>query len=182
MVVTDKQTWRWQTCCSTEVAQRKMNRPINNGKRVESIDRVGRFSVELSRFVRLDRFQGLLVTRFRHKSLGMSNDKHSWHYLTLLILLVLNNFIQKSINVAKIYKSPLQNQYFVINVPKTAELSSFIEYRETRSISSWGSTKYTPNKILRVLRLCSWHLDRGVDLCKNVGGSKLHSMLVKWKF
>ena len=61
-----------------------MNRPINSGKRVESIDpvdrfsaessrptestkvesidRVGRFSVELSRFVRLDRFQGLLST------------------------------------------------------------------------------------------------------------------------
>ena len=38
----------------------KMNRPINSGKRVESIDRVGRFSVELSRFVRLDRFQGLV--------------------------------------------------------------------------------------------------------------------------
>jgi len=36
-----------------------MSRPINSGKRVESIDRVGRFSVELSRFVRLDRFQGL---------------------------------------------------------------------------------------------------------------------------
>ena len=60
-----------------------MNRPINSGKRVdevdrddrfsaessrstestevESIDRVDRFSVELSRFVRLDRFQGLLA-------------------------------------------------------------------------------------------------------------------------
>jgi len=80
MVVTDKQTWRWKTRCSTEVAQRKMNRPINSGKRVESIDfqtsrvdrqnrlkssrsidRVGRFSLELSRFVRLDRFQGLVA-------------------------------------------------------------------------------------------------------------------------
>ena len=30
--------------------------------KVESVDRVGRFSVELSRFVRLDRFQGLLYT------------------------------------------------------------------------------------------------------------------------
>ena len=40
----------------SEVAQQKMNRPINSGKRV---DRVDRFSVELSRFVRLDRFQGL---------------------------------------------------------------------------------------------------------------------------
>ena len=48
-----------KTRCSTEVEQRKMNRPINSGKRVESIDRVDRFSVELSRFVRLDRFQGL---------------------------------------------------------------------------------------------------------------------------
>jgi len=60
-----------------------MNRPVNSGKRVESIDRVDRFSdessrstestkvesidrvglfsVELSRFVRLDRFQGLVV-------------------------------------------------------------------------------------------------------------------------
>jgi len=56
-----------------------MNRPVNSGKRVESIDRfsdessrstestkvesidrVGRFSVELSRFVRLDGFQGLI--------------------------------------------------------------------------------------------------------------------------
>jgi len=85
MVVTDKQTWRRKTRCSTEVAQRKMNMPINSGKRVESIDRVdrfsdessrstestkvesidrvGRFSVELSRFVRLDRFQGLIYYR-----------------------------------------------------------------------------------------------------------------------
>ena len=78
----DRQTdMTMKTRCSTEVAQRKMNRPINSGKRVESIDRVDRFSaessrstestkvesidrvdrfsVELSRFVRLDRFQGL---------------------------------------------------------------------------------------------------------------------------
>jgi len=58
-----------------------MNRLINSGKRVdrvdrysaasirstestkvELIDRVDRFSVELSRFVRLDRFQGLPTT------------------------------------------------------------------------------------------------------------------------
>jgi len=61
-----------------------MNRPINSGKRVdgvdrvyrfsaessqstessevELIDRIDRFSVELSRFVRLDRFQGLVFT------------------------------------------------------------------------------------------------------------------------
>jgi len=42
-----------------------MNRPVNSGKRVESIDRVDRFSVELSRFVRLDRFQGLTNSRSR---------------------------------------------------------------------------------------------------------------------
>jgi len=35
--------------------------------KVESIDRVGRFSVELSRFVRLDRFQGLTYTRSLHR-------------------------------------------------------------------------------------------------------------------
>jgi len=34
-----------------------MNRPINSGNRVDGVDRVDRFSVELSRFVRLDRFQ-----------------------------------------------------------------------------------------------------------------------------
>ena len=33
-----------------------MNRPINSGKRVDGVDR---FSAELSRFVRLDRFQGV---------------------------------------------------------------------------------------------------------------------------
>ena len=49
MVVTDKQTWRWKTRCSTEVAQRKMNRPVNSGKEVKSIDRVDRFSDESSR-------------------------------------------------------------------------------------------------------------------------------------
>jgi len=48
-----------------------MNRPVNSGKRVESIDRVGRFSVELSRFVRLDRFQGL--QRRQVNSLTASN-------------------------------------------------------------------------------------------------------------
>ena len=42
----DRQTWRWKTRCSTEVAQRKMNRPINSGKRV---DGVHRFSAESSR-------------------------------------------------------------------------------------------------------------------------------------
>ena len=32
------------------------------------------------------------------------------------------------------------------------------------------------------LMLFKWqHTYRGVDLCKNVGGSKLHSLLVKWK-
>jgi len=36
----------------------KMNRPRNSGKRVDGVDR---FSFELSRFVRLDRFQGLVV-------------------------------------------------------------------------------------------------------------------------
>ena len=36
-----------------------MNRPINSGKRVDGVDR---FLVELSRFVRLDRFQGLVLT------------------------------------------------------------------------------------------------------------------------
>ena len=73
MVVTDKQTWRWKTRCSTEVVQRKINRPINSGKRVESMDRVDRFSVELSRFVRLDRFQGLLHnTRLTALFLGLS--------------------------------------------------------------------------------------------------------------
>ena len=57
----DRQTdMTMKTRCSTEVAQRKMNRPINSGKRVDEVDRVDRFSVELSRFVRLDRFQGLL--------------------------------------------------------------------------------------------------------------------------
>jgi len=34
------------------------------------------------------------VTRFRHKSLGISNEKHSWQYLMWLILLLLNNFIK----------------------------------------------------------------------------------------
>ena len=83
MVVTDKQTWRWKTRCSTKVVQRKMNRPINSGKRVDGVDRfsakssrstestkvesvdgVDRFSVELSQFVRLDRFQGLWHSSF----------------------------------------------------------------------------------------------------------------------
>jgi len=64
MVETDKHTWRRKTRCSTEAAQRKMNRPINSGKRVDGVDRVDRFSVELSRFVRLDRFQGLNFTRW----------------------------------------------------------------------------------------------------------------------
>ena len=40
-----------------------MNRPINSGKRVDGVDGVYRFSVELSRFVRLDRFQGLCIHR-----------------------------------------------------------------------------------------------------------------------
>ena len=80
----DRQTdMTMKTRCSTEVAQRQMNRPIKRGKRVdevdrvdrfsaessrstestkvESIDRVDRFSVEWSRFVRLDRFQGLVI-------------------------------------------------------------------------------------------------------------------------
>ena len=41
-----------------------MNEPINSGKRVDEVDRVDRFSVELSRIVRLDRFQGLLQPVF----------------------------------------------------------------------------------------------------------------------
>ena len=34
------------------------------------------------------------VTHFRHKSIGISNEKHSWQYLTRLTLLVLTNFIK----------------------------------------------------------------------------------------
>ena len=75
----DRQTdMTMKTRCSTEVSQRKMNSPINSGKRVDEVDRVDRFSVEsidiidwsrvdrfsveLSRFVRLDRFQGLCTS------------------------------------------------------------------------------------------------------------------------
>jgi len=38
---------------------------MNSGKRVDGVDGVDRFSVELSRFVRLDRFQGLLCMQFQ---------------------------------------------------------------------------------------------------------------------
>jgi len=43
----DRQTdMTMKTCCSTEVSQRKMNRPINSGKRVDEVDR---FPAESSR-------------------------------------------------------------------------------------------------------------------------------------
>ena len=38
-----------KTRCSTEVAQRQMNRPIKRGKRVDEVNRVDRFSAESSR-------------------------------------------------------------------------------------------------------------------------------------
>ena len=56
----------WQTnrhddekhAAQLKLRSEKMNRPINSGKRVD------RFSAELSRFVRLDRFQGLCVMQW----------------------------------------------------------------------------------------------------------------------
>ena len=149
MVVTDKQTWRWKTRCSTEVAQRKINRPINSGKRVESIDRVdrssaessrstgstkvesidrvGRFSVELSRFVRLGRFQGLITESaisnvLQHCLDCVINYLQSDHHMKYTGYLYFTNIfqIQNSYQLCSSKTSLESRSYSQLNIKYTA--------------------------------------------------------------
>jgi len=68
----DRQTdMTMKTRCSTEVVQRKMNRPISSGKRVDEVDRVDRFSAESSRSTESTKVESIRSTRSISRSSGV---------------------------------------------------------------------------------------------------------------
>jgi len=65
---------------------------MNSGKRVDGVDGVDRFSVELSRFVRLDRFQGLLCSSSNSADKDRPHPYFSLPYIAVLVTKSVRSF------------------------------------------------------------------------------------------